>query len=77
MHYAATGENGIRTHVPKRANGFQDRLGATSISLQILAHRITRNFPTGSAYPDGRVPDPFSENPSEASVSLRVGPRKW
>ena len=64
------GENGIRTHVPRRTSGFQDRLVmATSISLQILAHRITRNFPTGSAYPDGRVPDPFSENPSEASFS--------
>ena len=33
------------------------------ISPNILAHRITRNFPNKTAYPDGRVPGPFSETP--------------
>lgn len=73
-NYAATGENGIRTHVPRRISGFQDRFVMTaSIPLQIyMAHRITQNFPTELAYPDGRVPGPFSENPSESFLFLCV-----
>ena len=35
MHLALSGEDGIRTHVPVKANGFQDRLVmTTSIPLQ-------------------------------------------
>ena len=39
INYAATGENGIRTHVPQRTNGFQGRLVMTaSIPLLIYWH---------------------------------------
>ena len=80
INCAATGENGIRTHVPQKANDFQDRLVmTTSISLQIIymAHWITRNFPTESAYPDGRVPSPFSENLSKKLPFLVCRTTQW
>ncbi len=35
MHLALSGEDGIRTHVPVKANGFQDRLVMTT-SIPLL-----------------------------------------
>ena len=40
-----------------------------------VAHRITRNFPNKTAYPNGRVPEPFRRTSPKTSLSLRVGPR--
>ena len=43
--FLMSGEDGIRTHVPLRTNGFQDRLVmTTSIPLHVLAPQISAKF---------------------------------